>query len=75
MDYTIYHMHFETCFMAYLIATISAESKEKAQGLLEKKVGSTIGFKLWETVDSGFNSDKEGIIGIGIYNERYSKLD
>ncbi|HUS49690.1 MAG TPA: hypothetical protein VMZ91_05965 [Candidatus Paceibacterota bacterium] len=61
-------MRFETGFTAYLIATISAKSKEKAQGLLEKRIGSRTGFKILRTIDSGFQSDKKGIIGIGIDN-------
>ena len=80
MNNKIYHMRFETSFIAYLIATVSAESEEKAQGLLEKKMSSILGFKVWRTVDSGFKSDKEGIIGIGLdnnrgfYRENYPKL-
>jgi len=74
MNNKIYRVDFETSSCAYLFATISARSEEKAQGLLEKKAGSILGFKIWETVDRGIKSDKEAIIEIGLYIEKYSKL-
>ncbi len=74
MDNKIYRVDFDVSSCAYLFAIVSAKSEEKARGLLEKKIGSILGFKIWGAIDRGFKSDKEGIIEVGIYNDKYSRL-
>jgi hypothetical protein len=70
MYYNIYVIKYGTMFNESLRAVVSADSREKSASLLEKHlneikisfVKASAGFEILDMKDTGFKSDKEGII-------------